>query len=271
MKLFIAIDREGITGVVAEQDADRQGPAAERAMRLMRADLDAALAGCAAAGARDVIVCDAHDDGRSLSADGLPEGVMLVGGSPTPLSMLQGLEAGIDGALFVGYHARAGAAGAVLEHTWNYKVFSITCGDLELGELGIGALLAGHFGVPALYASGDDKLAEEAQALAPGIVTTVVKRGLSRYAAELLPPEQTQRRIRADVTRALQAAHKPAPLAWSGAPLRLTFTRTQFCDQATFCPGVERLDGRTLQLQGPDFLAVYRTLLTCFKLSELQD
>jgi D-amino peptidase len=269
VKLFIAIDREGVSGVVAEQDADREGAAAERAMRLMRGDLDAVLAGCDDVMSGDIVVCDAHDDGRSLSAEGLPEGVVLVGGSPAPYSMLQGLTADCDGALFVGYHARAGVAGAVLEHTWNYKVYSITTGDQEIGEFGIGALLAGHFGVPALYASGDDKFAEEATALVPGIVTTVVKRGLSRYAAELLPPNETQRRIQHDVARALKAPHKPAPLVWSGAPLRLTFTRAQYCDQAAFSPGVERLDGRTLQIGGADFAEVYRLLLVCFKLSEL--
>ena len=192
MKLFIAIDREGISGVVAERDADREGPAAKAAMRLMRGDLDAVLSGCDAAGGGEVVVCDAHDDGRSLASEGLPAGVTLVGGSPAPYSMMQGIGAGYDGALFVGYHARAGAAEAVLEHTWNYKVFSVMVGDLEVGEFGIGALLAGHFGVPAVYASGDDKLAAEAQALVPGIVTTVVKRGLSRHAAELLPPNETQ-------------------------------------------------------------------------------
>ena len=269
MKLFIAIDREGISGVVAERDADREGPAAKAAMRLMRGDLDAVLSGCDAAGGGEVVVCDAHDDGRSLASEGLPAGVTLVGGSPAPYSMMQGIGAGYDGALFVGYHARAGAAEAVLEHTWNYKVFSVMVGDLEVGEFGIGALLAGHFGVPAVYASGDDKLAAEAQKLVPGIVTTVVKRGLSRHAAELLPPNETQAMMREDVTRALQAPRKPAPVAWSGAPMRLTFTRAEYCDQAAFCPGARRLDGRTVEISGATFEEVYRAFLACLMLSEL--
>ena len=49
MKLFIAIDLEGITGVVSEDDTSRTGPKAEVARVHMRADLDAALAGCFAA------------------------------------------------------------------------------------------------------------------------------------------------------------------------------------------------------------------------------
>ena len=41
MKLFIAIDLEGITGVVSELDTSREGPAAAAAREHMRADLDA--------------------------------------------------------------------------------------------------------------------------------------------------------------------------------------------------------------------------------------
>jgi hypothetical protein len=152
LKLFIAIDLEGITGVVSERETGREGPAAKVAREHMRADLDAVLEGCFAAGADEVVVCDAHDDGRNLDATGLPPRVVLVAGSPTPFSMLQGIGRGYDGALFVGYHARAGTAAAVLEHTWNYKVFAAALGALEVGEFGLGALLAGHFGVPAVYA-----------------------------------------------------------------------------------------------------------------------
>ena len=270
MRLFVAVDLEGICGVVVEADTDRGGPAAEQARRHMRADLDAVLAGCLAAGAREIVVCDAHDHGRNLDPAGLPDEVVLVGGSPTPGSMLQGLGAGFDGALFVGYHARAGTAAAVLEHTWNYRVFSACFGDLEVGEFGLGALVAGHHGVPAVYLCGDDKAAAEAEALVPGIATTVVKRGITRLAAELFPPEAVRARMTADVERALTAPSRPAPLVWSGEPLRLTFTRVEYCDRAAGCPGVRRLDGRTLELPGADVLEVYRAFLACASLSELE-
>ena len=77
MKLFIAIDLEGIAGVVSELDTSRQGPAAKAARVHMRADLEAVLEGCFAAGADEVVVCDAHDDGRNLDAAGLPPRVVL--------------------------------------------------------------------------------------------------------------------------------------------------------------------------------------------------
>jgi D-amino peptidase len=270
VKLFIAIDLEGISGVVSEADTAREGAAAKRARAHMRADLDAVLDGCAAAGADEIVVCDAHDDGRNLDASDLPESVILNGGSPAPLSMLQGLASDCDGALFVGYHARAGTAAAVLEHTWNYKVYSARVGDLEIGEFGVAALLAGESGVPAVYVSGDDKTAEEARELVPGITATVVKTGVRRTAAALCSPDEARARIREDVERALKARTWPAPLAWSGEPLRLTFTRVQFCDLAESCPGTTRLDGRTLEIAGSSFAEVYAGFLACLRLSEAE-
>lgn len=269
MRVFVAVDLEGACGVVHEWETDPSGRGYARARAAMQADALAALDGCRAAGADEVVVCDAHNDGGNLDPDVLPPGVTLVSGSPTPGSMLEGLGQGFDAALFVGYHARAGTAGAVLEHTWTYKVFGVSVGGLELGELGLGALLAGHYGVPAVYASGDAALAAEARALVPGITATVVKHGITRTAARLERPEQARARIRADVELALGRRGAVAPLAWSGEPLRLTFTRVPFCDAAAAWGGARRIDGRTLEIRGGDFAEVYRGFLACLDLAAL--
>ena len=110
----------------------------------------------------------------------------------------------------------------------------------------------------------------EAEALVPGIVTTIVKTGITRLAAGLFPADDVRQRLRADVERALRA-ERPAPLAWNGEPLRLTFTRVEFCDRAAGCPGVRRLDGRTLEITGASFEEVFRGFLACVRLSELEE
>ena len=156
----------------------------------------------------------------------------------------------------------------MLEHTWSYKVYAARMGELEVGEFGVAALLAGEYGVPALYLSGDDKAAAEARALVPGIATTVVKTGVRREAAAFRVPGEARELLKADVEAALRAEDKPAPLAWNGEPLRLTFTRVQFCDLAETCPGTTRLDGRTLEIAGETFAEVYKGFLACLRLSE---
>ncbi len=130
MRVFVAVDLEGACGVVHEWETDPSGRGYARARAAMQADALAALDGCRAAGAGEVVVCDAHNDGGNLDPGSMPDGVTLVSGSPTPDSMLQGLDEGFDAALFVGYHARAGTLCGVLEHTWTYKVFAVSVGGL---------------------------------------------------------------------------------------------------------------------------------------------
>ncbi len=267
MRVYIAVDLEGISGVVHEWETDPTARGYGRARAAMQADLLAALEGCRAAGAGEVVVCDAHNDGGNLDPDGLPENVTLVAGSPTPDSMMHGIEPGFDASLYVGYHARAGTAAAVLEHTWTYRVFDVSVGGVELGEFGLGAMLAGYYGVPAVYVSGDDKLAAEARALVPGVTATVVKRGIMRTSASLIPPQEARARIRADVETALRAAATVEPLRWSGDPMLLTFTRVPFCDAASASPRTRRRDGRTLEIAGDDFAEVYRGFLACIDLA----
>jgi len=269
MKVFIAVDLEGVCGVVHEWETDPAVRGYARARAAMQADLLAAVDGCRAAGVEEIIVCDAHNDGGNLEPDAMPSGVLLVAGSPTPDSMMQGIGPGFDAALFVGYHARAGTQAAVLEHTWTYKVFGVSVGGIELGEFGLGAMLAGHFGVPAVHVSGDDKLAAEALSLVPGITTTVVKQGITRTSAVMVPPDEARARLRADVETALKGDGAVAPLEWPGDPLVLTFTRVPFCDAASAHPGARRFDGRTLEIGGADFAEVYRGFLACVDLADL--
>jgi D-amino peptidase len=62
-------------------------------------------------GATDVLVNDAHGPMRNLLPDRLHAAARLVRGKPKPMSMLKGLDGSFSAAVFVGYHAPAGAAG----------------------------------------------------------------------------------------------------------------------------------------------------------------
>jgi D-amino peptidase len=268
VRVFISIDLEGISGVFSEEQTEPGAPAWVRDIGFMRADLDAALAGCVAAGAEEVVVCDAHWRQDNLSFRDLPPGVTLVSGSPPPLSMMTGIDASCGAALFVGYHARAGTSAAIIDHTYTDVVFRVILGDgLEVGELGINAGVAGSHGVPLVFASGDDKLVREAATLVPGIEAVAVKHGVARTTARLLPPDEAHRRIREGVERALASERKPERLRFDGMPMRVVFTKTDYCDRASVCPLVRRVDARTVDIEGADYLTVYRTFLTALDLA----
>ena len=274
MKVFISIDIEGITGVYSDAQTDDLGsPAWLEACRFMRADLDAALEGCVAAGAREIVVCDAHYKADNLSAEGLPPVASLVSGAHLGLSMMAGLDASFDAALCVGYHAMAGVEKAVQAHTYTDILAEVLVVDPATGaanptgELGINAALAGTFGVPVVFASGDDRFADEATTLLPQIEIAVTKQGLSRSAARLSAPAVTAPAIRDGVRRALTAAPLPAPLDWNGRSLRVRFGRSDHCDGAAACPGVARLDGTTVEIAAADYRTVFSIFVACTELA----
>ena len=268
MKLFVSIDLEGCTGVVTEEQTEPGLPAYESARRLMRGDLDAVIEGCRAGGADEIVVCDAHDAGANLSAAGLPPFVSLVGGSPRPLGMMAGIDESFDAALFVGYHARAGTTAAVLDHTYAYKVFRVRVDDMtEAGELALNAAVAGCFGVPVVFVSGDEAAVAEAREALPGAAGVAVKAGRARTTARLLPPQVTGVLLRDGVQRALVAATRPPALAWDERSLRVVFTRSDYCDAAALCPGVERVDARTIRMESPSFLDTFATFQAALRLA----
>ncbi len=117
MKILIAADMEGITGVVHWDQVDSQHPEYQRFRRIMTGDVNSAIRGAFEGGADEVIVADGHDSARNILIEDLDPRARLNSGTPSPLAMVQGVDQGVDGAMFVGYHARCGAPNAILDHT----------------------------------------------------------------------------------------------------------------------------------------------------------
>src|SRR5207245_9755215 len=124
-----------------------------RLRRLLTAEANAAVAGALAAGATRVRVNDSHWFMRNLLAEELHQAAELVAGDPKPRSMVQGIDGGFDAALFIGYHARAGTARAILDHTYADRIYEVRLNGKAVGELGINAAPAGRHGVPVALAS----------------------------------------------------------------------------------------------------------------------
>jgi D-amino peptidase len=268
MKIFISVDLEGISGVFAEDQTTVGTAPYEEVRRYMQADVDTVIEACLAGGATDIVVADGHAGGANLRFDSLPESVRLVSGSPSPRSMMQGVDASFEAAMLIGYHARVGTAEAVLEHTYSYDVAQVSVGNREVGEIAINAAVAGTFGVPVVLVSGDDKAVAEAKRDLPGVEGAIVKDGVARTAACLLSPSKARARLAEGVQRALASrGHWPSPLQLPEGPLRVSFTRTGICDHVCRHPGVRRLDARTIEITGDDYLAVYGALLTCLALA----
>ena len=271
MRVYVSVDMEGIAGVVHESQTDPTTPAfgAEyaRFRRLMTAEANAAIEGALAAGATKVLVNDSHWFMRNLLAEELHPAADLASGDPKPRSMVQGIDGGFDAALFIGYHARAGNPNAILDHTYADRIHDVRLNGTAVGELGLNAALAGVHGVPVALVSGDSALAAEARdLLGDGVATVVVKRAVSRHAAQSVAPSVACRMIREEALRALQRKHAPYTIA-APVTLEVDFALTIHADMAELCPGATRTAGRTVGFTHRDYGEVFRAWRAMLNLS----
>jgi D-amino peptidase len=262
MKILIAADMEGITGVTNWNQVDPHHSEYPRFRRLMTSDVNAAVRGVCAAGEKDILVTDGHDRGTNILLEDLDPCAHLISGDYSPLAMVQGIDQGIDGLIFIGYHARAGSQNAILDHTWSsLRVANLWLNDILVGEYGLNGAVAGHFNVPVLMLSGDQTACAQASELLGPIETVVVKTAISRMAAECLPPQVTVDLIQTAASRAirrLQAGEAPKPYSLT-TPVHVTidFNSSDQADQASLLPGSKRLDGRRLTFTSEDMLSAY--------------
>jgi len=260
MKILIAADMEGITGVTTWDQVTAGYFEYPRFRRIMTEDVNAAVRGAFDAGAKEVFVTDGHASGSNILIDELDQRASLNTGSPSPLSMVQGVDE-VDGVIYVGYHARAGSPDAILDHTWSSKtVANVWLNDILVGEYGINAAVAGHFDVPVLMITGDQTACSQTVELLGDLETVVVKRATGRYAAECLPPKVAQGMIQKSATQAVTRLVKgkaPAPFILD-EPISLSveFFNSVMADHAMRMPEAVRED-TCVSLSLPDMVTAY--------------
>jgi len=274
MRVYISVDMEGVAGVVHEDQTDpidpRHAGEYNRFRRLMTSEANAAVEGALAAGATRVLVNDSHWLMRNLLAEELHPAAELLSGGPKLRSMVEGVDLGFDAAMFVGYHAMAGAASAIIDHTYTSIVHEVRLNGRPAGELAINAALAGIHGVPVVLVSGDQALAAEAKdLLGDGVEAVVVKHAVGRFAARSVSPAESCRRIREGATAALRRRHELLELP---PPIRLEveFALTQMADMAELVPGSVRTGGRTIEYVHDDYGEVFRAWRALYNLAGVQ-
>jgi D-amino peptidase len=268
MKILIAADMEGITGVVHFDQVTPGHAEYGRFRQLMTEDVNAAVRGAFAAGADEVIVSDGHWNATNILIEKIDARARLNSGSPRPYSMIEGIDEGVDGALFIGYHARAGTPNAILDHTWSSSrvegVWLTPAGGerMAIGEIGLNGAVCGHFGAPVVMISGDQSACAEAASLFPGIVTAVVKQAKGRNAAECLPPSVTAELIEQCAAKGvdhLLGERPPKPLRLQGpVTVAVEYVKSEMADDAAILPGAQRAEAKVVEFIARDMHEAYR-------------
>ncbi len=272
MHVMISVDMEGIAGVSGPQDTLYGRPNYDRFRRLMTQETNLAIEAAFAAGAASVVVNDSHDGMRNVMYEELDERVELISGFNKPLCMMEGVQ-DADAVVCIGYHAWAGTAAATLDHTISGgQIHNWWLNGRQVGETQINAAIAGHFGAPVVFVSGDDKLAEQVQESLPGTRTAVVKYALDSMCVRSRPLSEVRRLLREGVEEAVRA-HATIPVQHIDGPVtfRMEFTRSSHAQVACLLPMVTRVDGRTVEVTGPNAVDAWRLAFGALRLGSTCD
>lgn len=263
MKIFISADIEGVAGVVSPLQIMLGEPEFELGRRWMTLEVNAAIEGALEAGATEIVVCDSHAHMQNLLPELLHPEAQLVRGAIRDSLQMQGIDNSFDALFVTGAHAAAGTQNAVLDHTWvSRSVFNLRMDGVTFNEACLNAITAGFYGVPLALVTGDQATIEQTRQHHPLVEGAVVKKSVSRYAAQSLHPEKAQALIRQAAKRAIERLGEFTPVAVPDTlTMEIEFLRTDMADAAALVPEVNRVDARTVSYTGNP--------LTIFRLQEL--
>ncbi|WP_370023094.1 M55 family metallopeptidase [Planotetraspora sp. GP83] len=255
MKIYLSVDMEGVTGLTDPEEMHAGGRGYERGCELMTGDANAVVEGAFDGGADAVLVNDAHGSTKNLRVDLIDPRATLIRGPGKPHRMGQGLSRDFAAACFAGYHARAGVQHGVLNHTWMGKEIQNVYLNGEIcGETRLVAGFAGSLGVPVALVTGDEAVCEEARELLGDVETVAVKKGIDRFAAELLPPIVAQRKIREAAAQAVGrlADFRPYVVA-PPYTLGVEWNSTAIAAACAIVPGVKQVGPRDTEFTTDDY------------------
>lgn len=265
MRVYISLDAEGCSGISRFAQVTEGSSEYAFGCERMAADVNAVIEGAKAGGATEIVVCDGHGSGRNVGISALHPAARLYTGGGGRYSMMSGVDDRFDAALFVGYHARRGAAG-LMAHTYYFpSVLGVRVGGQLVGEFGINACLAGFYGVPAVFVSGDDCVAREASALAPHIYAAAVKQ-CEEDAANCLSGALALDVLRNAAEKAVRGAKDIPPLAASPL-IEIECLLDAQAAMAAMIPGVTR-QGTLVTIREADYARSFRAMIAAMMIME---
>ncbi|MCF7808125.1 MAG: M55 family metallopeptidase [Candidatus Marinimicrobia bacterium] len=267
MKVYISADIEGVTGIGHwDETSKRTQSEYQWFQKQMTREVAAAAQSALAAGATRIVIKDAHDSGRNLLLEELPEAVELIRGwAGHPLSMVQELDTSFDAVMFIGYHSRAGQDTNPLAHTMSSaRIARMSLNGKDMSEFYLHGLAASYYGVPSIFVSGDQGLCDEVAEHNENIETVATIRGegnsiISQH------PEKSLIQIRDGVTKALNKDVSKCLLALPDKyDFRIEFKKHQDTYRASFYPGAKKLSPLIVQYKTADFFEVLRFNLLAY-------
>jgi D-amino peptidase len=254
LKIYISVDMEGIAGVVTADQLLPGGFEYERFRQFMTDETLAAVRAAKQAGATAIVVSDSHGNGENLLIERFPKDVRIVRSWPRHGAMMAGLDKSFAAAMFIGYHASTTNARGVRAHTFSSAHLTrVALNGNAVTEAEFNAAYAGEFGVPIIFASGDDAAMAEIKEHIGDLDTVITKTTLGFHSAETLTPAASCDLIFEGVLHALAQREHRRPLTVSNpVTLELTFKNYMPAEVLGYLRSVVRVDSHTIRFVGRD-------------------
>jgi len=247
-KIYIHTDMEGLSGVGLGEMIDDNHPDRRYSVERLMADTNAAVDGAFAGGATHVTVLDSHGGGGNFDLNLLDKRAEY---DTKPNGKWWGI---LDGSyyatFFIGAHAKAGTSCGFLDHTQSgTSIYNYLINGRKAGELAQWAMVASHFDVPLIMASGDAAAMLEAVDFFGDIEVAAVKYGISRSRARLIPDDEASALIRGAAKRAVEKPGRvPCFKPTLPMEIKIEFMRADWCDSCvTGNNKTERIDARSMR------------------------
>lgn len=262
MRVFISVDIEGITGISTWKEA-AEDPTYE-AKKRMTEEVRVACETAVLNGATEIVIKDAHGEGKNLFVEQLPECVKVISGwSNHPYSMVEGLDETFDGIIFMGYHSPALSNTSPLAHTLEpRKIRGIYLNDKPASELTLFSLVAKSIGVPIIAITGDGGIIRESKYMDSAIPTVATQEGFGG-AMISVHPALTLKRIAHAVEEGMQKIKNEKVVFEMSEPfnIKVMFKRHQDAYKYSFYPQAKQLDEVTISLTSERYVDLLAFLL----------
>jgi len=265
-KIFLSADIEGTCGIAHWSETDAPKPDYAPFARQMTREAAAACQGAVDAGAGELLVKDAHGNGRNIDPAALPTCARILRGwTKDPYTMMSGLDSSFDGVLFTGYHSPAGSDANPLAHTMALAYSLVTINGEIASELTINCLHAASMGVPVLMVTGDEGLCEGIRAILPRVFTVPVNRGIGGGTLSIHPDVAVER-IREAAKSAVTAAADPSGFRYpmpDRFAIEITYREHTMARRNGYYPGAKQTGPRSVLFETGDYDQALRFMLFC--------
>ena len=217
MKIFVAVDMEGSTGLERLEEIFRGLPGFDTFRQVMAGDANAVIQGAIEGGATEIVVSDSHGYMCNMHPDDILPGVQLRRGQlQRTWCQAKGLEGDCDAVIMIGFHAKSGTENGILAHTWITGFRDVRVNGDSVPEPSLNALLAGDMGVPVIMLSGDDLVAVQASPVLGDIEYVQLKKSVGFFEGDHLPIDRTRKLLRDAAKRAVKTARGRPPAVLKG-------------------------------------------------------